>query len=135
VALGAWEALDCALGGPVVLKLACEIRRTAAWLGRVEALAARAALDAAVVGQAGNGVLHVALGDAGPAARELVDALRGELAGEGGSAVVERAPEPFKATCDVWGPIAPAAFAIMERLKREFDPAGLLNPGRFVGGL
>jgi FAD/FMN-containing dehydrogenase len=29
----------------------------------------------------------------------------------------------------------PPSFAIMERLKRRFDPQGRLNPGRFVGGL
>jgi len=27
------------------------------------------------------------------------------------------------------------AFAVMKRLKAEFDPRGTLNPGRFVGGL
>jgi FAD/FMN-containing dehydrogenase len=27
------------------------------------------------------------------------------------------------------------ALAIMGRLKHEFDPEGVLNPGRFAGGL
>ena len=35
---------------------------------------------------------------------------------------------------DVWGPTADN-FPIMQRLKREFDPHHVLNPGRFVGGL
>ena len=49
--------------------------------------------------------------------------------------MVERAPRVVKDTVDVWGPVAPEALAIMRRLKSEFDPAGILNPGRFVGGL
>ena len=40
-----------------------------------------------------------------------------------------------KAELDVWGPVAPEALEIMARVKREFDPDGVLNPGRFVGGL
>jgi len=135
----AWSGLAPALDAPVVLALAGEVRRIVAWLGRAEALAARAGLELSAVGQAGNGVLHLAL--AGPrSAREsiaqgLLAPLRQELAGEGGGVVVERAPAPLKAGLDVWGPIAPELQAIFERIKREFDPHGILNPGRFVGGL
>ena len=32
---------------------------------------------------------------------------------------------------DVWGPPGDAA-AVMRALKERFDPAGVLNPGRFV---
>jgi len=134
----AWRGLGEMLEAPVVVKLAGEPRRLLAWLDRAAALAREAAVEVASVGQAGHGVLHVAL--VGIASvRQLGDAflgpLREELAGEGGSAVVERAPAALKAQIDVWGPVAPEAFAIMERLKREFDPEGVLNPGRFVGGL
>jgi FAD/FMN-containing dehydrogenase len=48
--------------------------------------------------------------------------------------VVEAAPAELRAAIDPWGP-RPPSFAIMERLKRRFDPDGRLNPGRFVGGL
>jgi glycolate oxidase FAD binding subunit len=90
------------------------------------------------VGQAGNCVLHLALHGVMPGAQladTLVHPLREELAGEGGSVVVERAPAAVKAHVDVWGPMEPDALAITGRLKREFDPEGILNPGRFVGGL
>jgi glycolate oxidase FAD binding subunit len=82
-------------------------------------------------------VLHLALHGAGSVSQlaAILDPLREEIAGEGGSVVVERAPASMKAQLDVWGPIPAASLAIMERLKREFDPDGLLNPGRFVGGL
>ena len=55
-------------------------------------------------------------------------------AGWGGDAIVERCPESIKAHIDVWGP-EPSAMAIMRRIKGQFDPANVLNPGRFIGGL
>ena len=57
------------------------------------------------------------------------------LASEGGSLIVERAPAKIKPDLDAWGPITPDVLAIMSRVKHEFDPDGILNPGRFVGGL
>jgi glycolate oxidase FAD binding subunit len=35
---------------------------------------------------------------------------------------------------DAWGEVGPA-LAIMKRIKERFDPKGVLNPGRFVGGI
>ncbi|MGZ8522295.1 MAG: hypothetical protein ACXWX7_19350, partial [Candidatus Binatia bacterium] len=51
-----------------------------------------------------------------------------------GHAVIFTAPAKLKQATDVWGPATPA-HALMGKIKHEFDPAGLLNPGRFVGGL
>jgi glycolate oxidase FAD binding subunit len=89
------------------------------------------------VGQAGNGVLHLALDgvDTADMLDRVLAPLRQEMAGEGGSVVVERAPLGVKRALDVWGPVGSDALAIMTRLKREFDPHDVLNPGRFVGGL
>lgn len=52
----------------------------------------------------------------------------------GGHAVLASAPPELKAGLEVWGP-APPGFSIMRRIKEEFDPGQMLNPGRFVGGL
>ena len=52
----------------------------------------------------------------------------------GGHAVVEQCPPSLKKQIDVWGG-QPEAIEIMRRLKRKFDPTGILNPGRFVGGI
>ena len=52
----------------------------------------------------------------------------------GGSTVVEDCPESLKGTIDMWGP-PPSGFGVMQRLKEQFDPRGVLNPGRFVGGI
>ena len=52
----------------------------------------------------------------------------------GGGAIVERCPDNVKAHIDVWG-AQPSGMQIMRRMKRQFDPQNILNPGRFVGGL
>ena len=44
------------------------------------------------------------------------------------------APDEVRDRVDVWGP-DPSALALMRRLKDRFDPAGVCNPGRFVGGI
>ncbi|MEX0749297.1 MAG: FAD-binding oxidoreductase, partial [Dehalococcoidia bacterium] len=51
-----------------------------------------------------------------------------------GYTVVDAAPVSYKREHDVFGPLRPD-FAIMKRLKDEFDPRRILSPGRFVGRL
>jgi glycolate oxidase FAD binding subunit len=105
---------------------------------RVAALPARfAEIDAQL---AGLGPLAwyatLGLGFAGGAAGDAaaVSAARAALVAGGGSLVIEEAPAELRAAVDPWGPV-PSGFAIMQRLKRRFDPDGRCNPGRFVGGL
>ena len=57
-----------------------------------------------------------------------------EAVGLGANAIVEACPAEAKALIDIWGP-EPSAMEIMRRIKRQFDPKGVLNPGRFIGGL
>jgi glycolate oxidase FAD binding subunit len=59
----------------------------------------------------------------------------GSLAAEhGGHAVMFAAPERLKERQDVWGAV-PATLPLMQKIKQQFDPHGLLNPGRFIGGI
>ena len=51
-----------------------------------------------------------------------------------GHAIIFAAPARLKKTIDVWGPTTPA-HTLIRKIKQEFDPAGLFNPGRFIGGL
>ena len=64
----------------------------------------------------------------------LLSSLRDTAARLQASVIVERCPTELKRSIDVFGE-PPPAFALMRRLKREFDPADILSPGRFVGGL
>jgi glycolate dehydrogenase FAD-binding subunit len=51
-----------------------------------------------------------------------------------GHAVVFAAPTELKQGVEVWGP-APTTISLQREIKRQFDPKGLLNPGRFLGGI
>jgi glycolate oxidase FAD binding subunit len=51
-----------------------------------------------------------------------------------GHAVIFAAPSELKQGVEVWGP-APTTISLQREIKRQFDPQGLLNPGRFLGGI
>ena len=51
-----------------------------------------------------------------------------------GHAVMFAAPPELQHGVEVWGP-SPGTIALMRDIKQRFDPHGILNPGRFVGGL
>lgn len=92
-------------------------------------------LTARIGGHAGNGITFVGLG-AGDAVTiaSTIDALRAGVGRRGGSLVALQAPREVKGMIDVWGPIGDA-LPLMRRVKERFDPTGIMNPGRFVGGL
>ena len=96
---------------------------------RPEAAQLRATADVA------TGVLHARMS---PVAARDVDGIvaraRQGLAAIGATCVVEHAPPDAMPGLDVWGDVGPAVEA-MRRLKREIDPVGILNPGRYVGGI
>jgi FAD/FMN-containing dehydrogenase len=84
----------------------------------------------------GCGVLRVAFGRlplAEGGLQELaqtLEDLRSRLEGEGGSLRLSTAPRGLMDEVGAWGTLGPVE-ALMEGLKREFDPAGILSPGRF----
>jgi glycolate oxidase FAD binding subunit len=89
---------------------------------------------------AGSGVCLVNLligqGDGG-ATDKAVNALNDLLTlcrGVKGNLVIQQAPTPIKGRLKVWGE-AGSDFAVMKRIKTQIDPAGIMSPGRFVGGL
>jgi glycolate dehydrogenase FAD-binding subunit len=92
-------------------------------------------LDAGVRAHAAVGVLRAALrgGDAATLAAFVTD-LRDRLRFVAAALVVQEAPVEVKRAVDVWGP-AGDALELMRRVKRQFDPSGILSPGRFVGGI
>ena len=51
-----------------------------------------------------------------------------------GNLIVERAPKTVKEKVNVWGQ-ARSDVVVVRRLKERLDPSGILNPGRYVGGV
>lgn len=142
----AWQAIREVfdlLPGPsaerVVCKIAVPISRTAELLAAAERSGQRHGLRTAVVAQAGSGVVRACclLGPKAPPAEVVaggIQELRREAEAAEGSLVVEAAPPAIKAHVDAWGKPG-EAFEVMRRLKADFDPRGLCNPGRFLGGI
>src|SRR5262245_60052728 len=89
-----------------------------------------------VAGCAASGSLRVVLTGADVEdAATFIGHLREAVGGFDGTVVVHAGPRELRAMLDPWGPVEPAAFAVMQRLRDEFDPRRVLNPGRFVGRL
>ncbi|MGA3293400.1 MAG: FAD-binding oxidoreductase [Candidatus Acidiferrales bacterium] len=57
-----------------------------------------------------------------------------ECAALGGNATIPWCPVEWKSVLQVWG-IGRGDFEQMRKLKKVFDPPGILAPGRFVGGI
>jgi glycolate oxidase FAD binding subunit len=127
-------------------------------LAEIRTAAEAAGLDPAIGGAAAAGVLSVALpGDVEPeAVAALIAALRGAVGhgngtGSGGRAAahtggrssdrpparanvtVLHAPPAVGTLVDVFGPVP--SVGLMRAVKRQFDPAGTMAPGRFAGGI
>jgi glycolate oxidase FAD binding subunit len=102
------------------------------------AAAQRAGLLSALAAHAGVGVVEAVLagGRGGDASKvsEVLTEWRRLVSAAGGQALVESAPLAVKERVPVWDDPGPA-LRIMQRIKFQLDPAGLLNPGRFVGGI
>jgi len=121
---------------PVLLKATCPIGAIDALLEAVDA-AAGAATGAHVRGSAGAGAVIVGLTCADMAdpsrVAPVVQTLRAKVGELGGTVVLQTAPAAVKEAVDVWGPVP--AMGLMHAIKRQFDPAARLAPGRFVGGI
>jgi glycolate oxidase FAD binding subunit len=120
------------------LKLAVPIAETPAFVGKAEELLRSRQWRGRVAAHAGSGIVRAAgeipAGAPPEAVRDGVEALRRAAEAAGGSLVVEGLPGSAKRRLDAWGKPGEGLSA-MRRLKQEFDPGGLLNPGRFVGGI
>ena len=85
-------------------------------------------------GRAGLAVFLVRIdGDTAAQAR-AIEAIRSTLHVGTGSAVIVRGSAELRAQTDVWGPIGDG-LRVMRAVKRQFDPVGILNPGRGPGGI
>jgi glycolate oxidase FAD binding subunit len=63
------------------------------------------------------------------------EAIRGAAAQLGGHATLYRAAESLRCREGAFAPLSPALLALHRRLKKAFDPQGILNPGRLYAEL
>jgi glycolate oxidase FAD binding subunit len=145
-AVVAWDAIRNVFGfltvppaTRVLCKIAVPVGRTGELLAAAGLLGRRHTVDATVAAHAGSGIIWACylLGPKAPPGEVLAEALEGlrrEAEVVDGSLVLQDAPASLKAHVDAWGKPGDG-FSVMRRLKAEFDPLGLCNPGRFLGGL
>lgn len=88
----------------------------------------------AAAGRAGLGVFLVRIYEDSQLQNRVIEGLRDALPPGRGSAVIVRASPDLKAHLDVWGPIGDG-LSLMRAVKQQFDPAGVLSPGRGPGGI
>ena len=104
------------------------------FLDRLAQLAAASELSWIFIGQAvGVGLLRLEAVSIAGLHKAVLD-LRSQLESSAGALVILKCPSELKNHVDVWGS-AGDALPLMKRIKTQFDPAGVLNPGRFVGSI
>jgi len=121
-------------GDGTVVKLVVlpsDLPATFAWLDEATR---GGALDAELIGRAGLGVLHLRV--SGPLTEQIsfIRQLRERLRVGHGSAVLQRGDEDLRRQVDPWGTVGDG-LPLMQQVKRQFDPSGMLNPGRGPGGI
>ncbi|MGB9310048.1 MAG: FAD-binding oxidoreductase, partial [Candidatus Acidiferrales bacterium] len=88
----------------------------------------------------GLGVIYFALlaaersEDARARCATVANAIHAACAELGGHSTIPWCPAEWKGALKIWG-LPRADFAEMQKVKRAFDPHGVLSPGRFVGGI
>jgi glycolate oxidase FAD binding subunit len=92
--------------------------------------------EASIEAHAGNGVVIAAFSDFSPAdaGRILVQRLQPAAVAAGGNVVVWSCAAGELTRQATWG-AAPGGADLMRAVKHQFDPKGLLNPGRFLYGV
>ena len=119
----------------VALKISAPPAELAGVLDSTLGASSRLGVTPRITGHAGTGVTYVGLSGGDEEARAgVVEELREIWLRRGGSVVVREAPPAFKERVEAWGPIG-TRLDLSRRVKEKFDPRGILNPGRFVGGI
>jgi hypothetical protein len=137
--LGLNAAAEPDATAPLVDECERHVRRAAPWRMTLSAAPTALArfLSGTPVGTGERRVVYPMLGAAfvGADTFDVQTVTRWRRTLDGGSVVVTAMPDQARPAVDVWGEPPAGSFSIMRRLKAGFDPKGLCNAGRFVGGL
>jgi glycolate oxidase FAD binding subunit len=124
----------------IALKSNFLISRCEEMMRNCEETTARLGLECALICRSGNGILYsyILMGEQSRSEsdvlKELIENQTSGAVKNEGNLVVEFCTLPLKQKVNVWG-YPRGDYQIMRRLKEEIDPEGILNPGRFAGGI
>ena len=122
-------------GDEVAIKISAPPAELTGVLDSVLGACSRRGVAPRVTGHAGIGVTYLALSGADEEAyAQIVDELREIWSRRGGNVVVREASPSFKERVETWGPLG-SRLELTRRVKQKFDPRGIMNPGRFAGGI
>jgi glycolate oxidase FAD binding subunit len=142
-AAGAWQTvadfsdwIGKMYAGAVVLKGTMPIANSEEFLSLAQQEAQNEKVRMASVAVAGVGVLQLGLLGLQNAtqAAGLVSRIRKAAEKSGGALAVILAPADVKLKVDAWG-LPPVGIGLMRKLKKAWDPKGILAPGRFAGAI
>jgi len=126
--------------GSISLKSNFLISKRGEMLASFEKMTKESGMNCAILSHSGNGILHAhllpgrSLRSKSDSLVELIRKLTAEAVKNEGNLVVESAPVAIKKKVDVWGQ-SRDDYRVVRRLKEQIDPAGILNPGRCLGGI
>ncbi len=128
-----WQAHRDAIWRPggVVCRVGLRPADLAGFLDRFQALLEGLSVQGQAAGRARVGILHVRIEGEAAAVRQVVETVRQHVQSRDGHVVLLRAPADLRTAVDSWGSLGDAA-RVMAAVKREFDPEGILSPGRWT---
>jgi glycolate oxidase len=124
----------------VALKSNFLLSKCGQMMGSYEKIAKGLGMDCAFISHSGNGILYTyVLGNQGGRSRmemviKFIKKLTSEAVKNEGNLVIESSPSSIKKKVNPWGKSRAESF-IMRRIKKQIDPRGILNPGRFLAGI
>jgi len=117
--------------GRVVCKAGVLVTQIPTVLDTVKRLSDESGIKIYVSARAGSGILIISIKGRVSSALNALKSLRSFVSSLGGHLIVQEAPSEIKADLDAWGDIG-SGLGIMKRIKFNFDPDNLLNPGRYI---
>ncbi|MBI3742396.1 MAG: FAD-binding oxidoreductase, partial [Chloroflexi bacterium] len=117
-----------------IVRVACAPARVCETIETILQCAHANSIEPKLFAHARAGIIHVGLDGEIEILKKTIAELRAARAPNPASVVIEAAPRALKEKISVWGE-AGAAHFLNQRIKKQFDPQNIFNPGRFVGGL
>ncbi|MEM7008727.1 MAG: FAD-binding oxidoreductase [Thermodesulfobacteriota bacterium] len=97
----------------------------------LDALSSKNGITPYVSVRAGSGICIISFSAEDSNTIASINSLRSFAAALGGHLVVQEAPISVKSEIDVWGDLG-SGRSIMKKIKSNFDPDNILNPGRYI---